>query len=169
MDDTEFYKLCYDQYKMELKDSETFYQRAGVLLIVLPLLGGVILASGPIDTERLYSCINNISIALYYLFTIFSLVCIAFSIIFLYQTILPRDYKNLALLSQWNEWRKKWGNENEKGEIIEQLVDVHDNNTAINEKRRNYFHKSVQWAGITLIGISAQTIFYIVISIKGID
>ncbi len=61
----DFYDLCYDQYKLEIDHADQIYQRAGVLLIVLPVLCGAAISVSRIDLlPRLFT---RVDLFIYYI------------------------------------------------------------------------------------------------------
>ena len=116
MKDRFFFDLCYDLYKREMDDAEAIYRRAGVLLIALPILGGVTIKMG--RTDILVDCFARVDTFFYYLATSVSLLSVFISAVFLILTACPRKYQNLASMGVWQEWRDEYqeylGNNGEK-------------------------------------------------------
>jgi hypothetical protein len=180
----EFYDLCYDQYKLELEQAESLYQRAGVMLVALPALGAVAVTIGRIDI--LAKCFTRVDICLYYLGTATGLVTLAVSTIFLFLCVYPRQYKSVAGMDTWLGWREQYQDylkklqSGEKSQeappmdaaMIEnmcpRLAEAQATNAGINEKRRKYFQRSVFWAALCLAAIGLQSVFALLLRVQGI-
>jgi len=179
----DFYELCYDQYKQEMQDADAIYQRAGVMLIVLPLLGTATLALGRIDILRL--CFTRVDAFLYYFGSLVAMLGIASSAVFLFLCVYPRKYQTLASMKTWHKWREDYQQYLNKGgeagassdgdepeaatmkHLCEKLVDAQPINAEINEKRRKAFKYSVLAAAIAFAAIGLQAFFYLILKIQG--
>jgi len=178
-----FYELCYDQYKFALTETDQIYQRVSFVLILLSLLGGIIFKLGRIDIFGLIFI--RIDVFLYYITILVSIILLATSVCFAILFAIPRrrKYKNLALMNKWQEWRKKYEEylskkeddyENDTiddvmlREITPKLAEAQTNNAPINEKRRLYFHYCVLMGSLSIIPVSMQALFYLLLKLQGI-
>ncbi len=179
-----FYELCYDQYKQEMKDADTLYQRAGVMLVVLPLLGTATLALGRIDILKL--CFTRVDTFLYCSTLLVAMLGVASSAVFLFLCVYPRKYQTLASMKAWHKWQEDYREYlNKSGEaaascegdepetatmkhLCRKLVDAQPINAAINEERRKAFKYSVLAAAIAFAAIGMQAFFYLILKIQGV-
>ena len=173
-----FYELCYDQYKTELDEAEKLYQKVGVMLIVLPVLSSVIVKLGRVDLlDQLFIC-NEVFI--YYLACCLSLLLILLSVVFAILCVCPRKYKRLGDLGGWQNWKEKYEEYVKTANLYEtvdealvrdicpRLADAQTKNAPINEKRRQYFQKSVLVASLAAVQIAIQAFFYLLLEIQGV-
>jgi hypothetical protein len=180
-----FYDLCYDQYKLEAKSTEALYQRAGIMLISLPVLGAAASALGRADL--VLRCFTRIDIFLHLLGAAAAFVSLVVSAVFLFLCVCPRrEYKSLADLDSWLKWRdshldylKKQGGDGATPadasieaamieEMCPKLAGAQSKNAAINEKRRACFRVSVLWLGLCLGAIGVEGLFYFLLKVQGI-
>lgn len=177
----DFYQLCYDQYKFEIIETDQIYQRVSFVLILLSLLGSIIYNLGRIDILGLIFV--RVDTFLYYLSIFVAVLLFAVSIFYAVLFALPRrgKYKNLATMDVWHKWRKDYEdylNKKDKSEdtvddamlreITKKLADAQANNAPINEKRRQYFHLCVLMASLSIIPVSFQAFFYLILKLQGI-
>lgn len=180
----DFYQLCYGQYQQEMKEAETLYQRAGVMLVALPLLSTATVAIGRIDILKL--CFMRVDAFLYYFAFVVIALSIASSFVFLFLCVYPRKYETLATMDVWHKWRddyqkhlsdakgsKAAGDADELDtatidNLCSKLVEAQPINAQINEKRRKAFQKSVLTAAIALAGIGLQALMYLILKIQGV-
>ncbi|MBF0290534.1 MAG: hypothetical protein HQK86_00100 [Nitrospinae bacterium] len=185
-----FYDLCYDQYKRDMDEADKIYQKSGVMLVAVPLLGGVIVALGRIDIVK--SCFMSADccmsvIKFTYLFSsLVAIVLLLVSVASLFYCIYPRQYKTLANMDVWHNWQKGYQNylkdnkENSESSnrvdpdvamlhnLCERLVEAQPRNAEINERRRKAFQDSVLASGIALVAIAMQAFFYFIMKVQGI-
>ena len=174
----EFYKFCYDQYKIELDEAEKLYQKIGIMLIVLPVLASVIVKLGRVYLFGLL--FTRIDVFIYYLASCASLLLVGVSIGYAISCVYPRKYKRLENLQEWQEWKEKYEKyikDADKKETIDEammrdicprLAGAQTKNAPINEKRRQYFQKSVRAASIATVPIGIQAVFYLLLKIQGV-
>ena len=178
----EFYDLCYDQYKVSMRETDQIYQRVSFVLLVLTILGGITVKLGRIDIfDQLFT---RVDVFLYYLSSLISYCMLMISILCVVLFALPRrkKYQNLGSMKAWKEWRddydewlKKDNNDSTAldqvmiKKITKKLADAQANNAPINEKRRQYFHKSVLIASLTMVPIIIQASFYLILKIQGVE
>lgn len=180
----DFYQLCYDQYQQEMKEAETLYQRAGVMLVALPLLSTATVALGRIDILKL--CFTRVDTFLYYLASVVAILSIAGGVVFLLLSVYPRKYETLATMDVWQKWRdgyQKYLSESKGSEVssdtgeldmamvnnlCSKLVEAQPINAQINEKRRKSFQKSVLMAAVALATIGLQALMYLILKIQGV-
>lgn len=174
----DFYELCYDQYKAELDEAEKLYQKVGIMLIVLPVLSSLVVKLGRVDL--LGQLFTRIDVFIYYLASFISLLLIAISVAFAIFCVYPRKYKRLGDLGDWQDWKEKYEayirkiNANETideammRDICPRLADAQTKNAPINEKRRQYFQKSVLLASLTTVPITIEAFFYLLLKIQGV-
>jgi len=178
-----FYELCYDQYKFALTETDQIYQRVSFVLILLSLLGGIIFKLGRIDIFGLMFI--RVDVFLYYLSILVSIILLAASVCLAILFAIPRrrKYKNLALMNKWQEWLKKYKDYLSKKEdnsesdnvddimlreITTKLAEAQANNAPINERRRLYFHWCVLMGSLSIIPVSMQAFFYLLLKLQGI-
>lgn len=184
-----FYELCYDQYKFALTETDQIYQRVSFVLILLSLLGGIIFKLGRIDIFGLMFL--RIDVFLFYLSILIAIILLAASVCFAILFILPRrrKYINLASMNEWQKWRQDYENylkERDKSEETEnnsgvdsvdnamlrvitlKLAEAQAKNAPINEKRRQYFHQCVLMGSLSIIPVSMQALFYLLLKLQGV-
>lgn len=173
-----FYELCYDQYKTELYEAEKLYQKVAIVFIILPVLVGATVKIGRVDLfNRLFL---RIDIFLYYFSCITSWILIGISVTFALICVIPRSYKRIGNMEGWQDWRKRYQKyiEESKSEetvddamirdICPKLADAQTENAPINERRRKCFQKSILFAGISILFIALQGIFYLILKLENI-
>jgi hypothetical protein len=184
MTDKEFFDFCYDQYKLELDQAETLYQRSGILLTGQAILGGIIVAMSRAD---LVPCLFfRINVLLYYLIMMTAFVCLFAGVGFLIATVYPRDYYRLASVSKWKSWREEYkakliaddpdANERNKSALEEQtgisllnlLAEAHATNVTINQRRLRFFQRGVFFTALVVVNVAFQTLFYSILLVQGV-
>ena len=86
-------------------------------------------------------------------------------------------------MNEWQQWRKKYENYLSKKEdnsdrdtvddvmlrvITPKLAEAQANNAPINERRRQYFHWCVLMGSLSIIPVSMQAFFYLLLKLQGI-
>jgi len=154
-------------------ETDQLYQRAGVVLILLPLLGVLTYNLGRIDI--LNQVFTRIDVFLYYLFTFISYLCLGCSVVFAILFILPRkeQYKGMHFMKGWlrkykyqhlkNRGKKQKSKNVIFYKITKELAKIQANNESINEKRRRHLYRCFLMASfaITVIGLQAILLFMI--------
>jgi len=102
----DFYELCYDQYKQEMAEADSLYQKAGVMLGVIPLLGAVMVAIGRVDIVSL--CLVRVDAFIFCLAFLIAAAALVVSVVFLFKCVCPRQYKTLASMDVWQKWREDY-------------------------------------------------------------
>jgi hypothetical protein len=184
-----FYDLCYDQYKFALTETDQIYQRVSFVMILLSLLGSIVYKLGRIDIFGLMFV--RVDVFIYYLSILAAILLLATSVCFAILFALPRrrKYINLALMNEWQKWRQDYENylkERDKSEetktnsgvdsvdnamlrvITPKLAEAQANNAPINEKRRQYFHWCVLMGSLSIIPVSMQALFYLLLKLQGV-
>lgn len=179
-----FFDFCYDQYKEEMREAEGLYQRAGVMLVVIPLLCAVTVKLGRIDIFDI--AFARADVFLYYLGSAVALMALATSTVFLLRCVYPRRYETLASMNVWEEWRgsyeeylreNKESSEDDGGAALNagtlanlrtQLVKAQPVNAELNENRRRAFKQSVKMAAIALAAVGLQALFALVLRVQGV-
>jgi hypothetical protein len=162
-----------------MSDADNLYQKAGILLVVIPLLGTITVKMSRIDILSL--CFLRVNVFLFYLAFLITSVALTISVIFLLFCIHPRQYKNLGSIDVWHKWRDDYKKYlDDKGESIKdtdsigdamyenitlRLIEAQPINAEINEKRRKAFKRSIQSTTVALISIGLQTFFSIILKI----
>jgi len=167
-----------------MKESDGIYQRAGVMLVALPLLSTATVKIGRIDILKL--CFARVDTFLFYLASILAILSISGSFVFLFLCVYPRKYETLASMDIWQKWREDYqkylsdtkGSEEsgDTGELdmaminnlCSKLVEAQPINSQINEKRRKAFQKSVLIAAIALAAIGLQAFMSLILKIQGV-
>lgn len=180
----DFYELCYDQYKHEMSETDNLYQKAGVMLVVIPLLGTLMVTLGRLNILNL--CFIRIDVFLFYLAFLIASVTLVTSMVFLFLCVCPRQYKTLADMDVWQKWIKKYqehlNNKEQSAEdrtsaeldaamfenLCPKLAEAQSINAEINEKRRKAFKRAIQMAAIALVAVGTQAIFSIILQIQGV-
>jgi hypothetical protein len=177
----DFYELCYDQYKFEMAETNQIYQRVSFVLILLSLLGSIIYKLGRIDTIGLIFL--RADVFLYYFSIFAAALLLAASVSYAVLFALPQKgkYKNLATMDVWHKWRKDYedylnkANKSEDTvddamlrEITRKLAEAQANNAPINEKRRQYFHRCVLMGSLSIVPVSMQALFYLLLKLQGV-
>lgn len=177
-----FYDLCYDQYKFALIETDQIYQRVSLALGLLAFLGSITFKLGRIDIfDRLFL---RVDVFLYYFSILTAILLLAASVCFAILFALPRrrEYKDLALMNVWQEWRKKYEDYLDKKEKVEgetvddamllaitpRLAEAQAKNAPLNEKRRLYFHWCVLMASLSVIPVSMEGFFYLLLRLQGV-
>ncbi len=156
-------------------ETDQIYQRASVVLILLPLLGVLTYNLGRIDI--LTQLFTRIDVFLYYLFTLMAYLFLGCSVVFAIFFTLPRKekYKGMRFMKVWLRKYKhqcltqRGGQKNEDVifyKITKELTEIQANNEPINEKRRGYFHLCLLMASLAIGAIGLQAIFLLIIKIK---
>lgn len=173
-----FYELCYDQYKLELEEADKLYQKASVVLIVLPLLAGTILKIGRADL--IYQLFMRKEILFYYSSFLASWLLIGAGAVFAIFCVVPRNYQRIDDMVNWQNWRKRYQEYIDESKVDEtlddamlrdiciRLADAQKTNILINETRRKYFHKSVLMASLCMIPLISQAMLYLILRIQGV-
>jgi len=179
-----FYELCYDQYKQEMSEADGIYQKAAVMLVVIPILAASIVKLGRIDILKLFCA--RVDVFFYYVSSLIAIVALVASITFLVICVYPRRYKTLANMDVWSKWRTDYQEYLKKGEegenasniteldkalfdnVCSRLVEAQPINAEINEKRRKAFRRSILAATIAIITIGLQVLFYLILIIQGV-
>lgn len=177
-----FYELCLKQYESEMQEADGIYQKSGVMLIVIPILGSIIykLVNTEILKKPMTQCIAT---AVYYTTGVVAIISVIISIVYLFLSITPRkDYKKIDNMNKWQDRREKLlKNKNHNktktkashkteindiiiNDIIFKLNDAQSNNAEINEDRRYKFMLSVKWAFCALVAVGIQAISYIILN-----
>ena len=167
-----------------MKEAEGIYQRAGVMLVVLPLLGTATVTLGRIDILKL--CFTRIDIFLYYFAFLVAIFSIGGSVVFLFLCVYPRKYEALATMNIWQKWREdyqKYLRDSKKAtqpcdvdaldtatinNLCARLVEAQLVNAKINERRQKAFQKSVLIASVALAAIGFQALLYLILKIQGV-
>lgn len=178
----DFYELCYDLYKQEMAEAEALYQKASFMLGVVPLLGAIMVTISRIDI--IAQCFMRVDIFFFYLASAVATIALIASVFFLFRCICPRQYKTLASMNVWQQWRKNYQDWLDKSEtpegsktsldeamfqnICPKLVDAQQTNVEINESRRLAFKLSVQCSAIAMVAIGLQGVFAILLKLQGV-
>ena len=172
----DFYELFYDQYKVELDEAEKLYQKVAIVFIILPILVGATVRIGRIDL--LSQLFLRIDIFLYYLSCTVAWILIGISATFAIICVIPRNYKRIGDMEGWHDWRKRYQKyiaESKSEETVDdamirdmcpKLADAQTRNAPINERRRKYFQKSILFAGISVMLVALQGIFYLILKLE---
>ena len=174
----EFYDLCYDQYKIELEEAEKLYQKVSILLILIPVVGGISVSMG--RTDLVARTFERVDVFLYYFSFLLGWLALAAGITFSILCVIPRNYKRIGDMDGWQDWKNKYNKflqDSGKDETIDdalmrdicpKLADAQTQNAPVNEKRRKYFQKGVMFASISIIPIAFQAFFYCLLKIQGV-
>jgi prepilin signal peptidase PulO-like enzyme (type II secretory pathway) len=165
-----------------MQEVDQIYQRVSFTLVLLSLLGGVIFKLARVDIINL--TFARLDVFFYYLAVLSAILLLGIGILFAVLFTLPRkkQYKTIASMDLWQKWRTDYENElnelNEKNddtvdeamivEITKKFVEAQATNAPINEKRRQYFYKSVLMASLCFIPIVVQATFYLFLKIQGV-
>jgi len=171
----DFYELCYRQYKHELEKAEGLYLKTGVMLVIIPLLGTMMVALGRMDVflhcftcSEFPRCLACVAAFLFVLAFVCAIVVLVNSIYHLYQCVHPRRYIAIPDMDMWLEWREEQRNEGENESNIEtatfellchKLADAQSHNVKINQQRFEAFMLSLKRAAIALIVIGVSALF----------
>ncbi len=177
-----FYELCYRQYEFEMKETDQIYQRVSFALVLLSLLGGIIFKLGRVEIIELVFA--RLDVFLYYIACLSAIMLLTCGIFFTILFTLPRrrEYKTIASMDLWHKWRKDYedylnnsGNKVDEtvddamlAEMTTKLAEAQANNAPINEKRRQYFYKSVLMASLCMVFVVIQAVLYFVLKIQGV-
>jgi len=182
MNEREFYKLCYDRYKHEQNQADYIYQRAGILLPSLPLLGAVAYKLG--QSKLLTQTFTRVDTFVYVLATTGAFACLSVSVVFLILCIYPRRYESLPPMKQWENWRKDYrkklagsGEEPDEEKIgkrclafmKDKVVDAENDYCRLNEIRRKHFRRAILWAALAIGAIAVQALFHMLLHVQGIS
>ncbi|QDU71075.1 hypothetical protein [Mucisphaera calidilacus] len=178
----DFYELCYDQYKQEMAEADGLYQKAAVMLGVIPLLGAVMVAIGRVDIVNL--CSVRVDVFIFYFAFLVATAALVVSVVFLFKCVCPQKYKTLASMDMWQKWRddyQRWLDEQDDEWkettslddalfpcICTRLAEAQAINAKINENRRKAFKRSVQLAAIALAAIAMQALFGLLMTLQGV-
>lgn len=180
MNDKEFFELCFDRYKHEESQVDAIYHRVGFLLTALPVLGAVAYHLG--QAEFLRKAFLRVDVFIYVASTSASFVCLSLSALFLMWCVLPRGYKALNVMREWDAKRadfKRWDESNKvdnQAEVVSTLtkgitsrtMEAEEHYRKANESRRQKFRWSIIWAGIALAFIALEGFFSMILSLQGV-
>lgn len=174
-----FFDFCYDQYKIESEEVEKIYSKVAILLIVIPILGGIAVRLGRI--EIVAQLFQRIDIFLYYVFFVITWILLSVSIFYSVYCVIPRkNYLRIGDLKKWEKWKSDYeqyiqdsgGNETIEEalfrDICPKLADAQTRSSPINEKRRSSFQKAVFFASLSIIPVGLQAIFYLILKLHNI-
>jgi hypothetical protein len=178
----EFYKLCYNQYKQEMAEAEGLYQKAGLMLVLIPLLGSAMVTLGRIDL--LAKMFTRVDTFVFYLAFAIAALALVVSTVFVFLFVCPRrKYKTLAGMDVWQTWRQEYQDFLAKQEdrsdeggldlalfenITPRLAEAQPINAALNEKRRKYFRRSVVAAAVALPAVGVEALFHLILKVQGV-
>ena len=178
----DFYELCYDQYKQEMREADGLYQKAGIMLVLIPLLGSAMVTLGRIDL--LGQMFTRVDTFFFYLAFAITASALVVSTVFVFLFVCPRSrYKTLASMDVWQRWRQEYQEhlekQEEKGEtqtidlamfenITPRLAEAQPINAALNEKRRKHFQRSVKAAAVALATLGLEALFHLVLKVQGV-
>ncbi|NQT12185.1 MAG: hypothetical protein HQ582_05530 [Planctomycetes bacterium] len=178
----DFYELCYDQYKHEMDEAQSLYQKAQLMIIVIPLLGAITVRLGRLDILDL--CFVRVDAFLFYLAVVVSFAALVATVVFLFRCVCPRDYATLATMNVWQKWREDYqvyredprNNDSDSQSldmamfqrICPRLAEAQPLNAEINEKRRKSFKRSIQMSAVTLAAIGVEAFFALMLELQGV-
>ncbi|HOD82974.1 MAG TPA: hypothetical protein PKG77_16260 [Phycisphaerae bacterium] len=179
----DFYELCYDQYKQEMAEADGLYQKAGFMLVLIPLLGSAMVTLGRIDL--LAQMFTRVDTFFFHLAFAVAAVALVVSTVFVFLFVCPRSrYKTLASMDVWQQWRqdyqeylKKQKENGSDGEAIDlamfenitpRLAEAQPINAALNEKRRKHFQRSVKAAAVALAAVGMEALFHLILNAQGV-
>ena len=178
MNEREFFDLCLERYRYEQNQADAIYQRVGLLLTSLPILGAVAYNLGRPDLIR--ETFARVDIFLYMVATGFAFVCLGTSMVFLIRCVYPRHYESLPPMLHWDGWRKdyrkQWKNEKPDEDVIgsqfialmkEKVVAAEKDYSKVNEIRRKWFQRAIFWAGLGAGAIALQAFFSLILYWEG--
>jgi len=177
-----FYELCYDLYKREMDEATSYYQKAGVLLGVIPLIGASIVAQLRLDVVNLIS--QRVDVVLYFLGVLLAAGALSASVVYLFFCVFPRQYRTLANMDVWQQWFEEYEDylqklgdgtvDSEKLDsalfqnVCPRLAEAQPINAKINQKRHGAFATSIRMAAIAIAATGVQTFFGVVLRVRGI-
>jgi len=184
MNDKEFFDFCYDQYKTELADADLLYQRAGILLTGLAVLGGLIAAL--IRLEYVVDTFHRLDIGAYYICAAASVLSLTCSAGFLVAVLIPRRYSRIAPVKAWKEWRAVYGSiltsddvtaEERNREalaiethtlLLDNIAKAQSENAPQNQARMKHFTSSVKWTSIAVVCMVLLALARLAIYVRGV-
>ena len=178
----DFYELCYDQYKHEMSEAQGLYQKAQLMLLVIPLLGAIGIRLSRVDI--LHLCFVRVDAFLFYLAFAVSCGALAAAVLFLFLMVYPRKYATLEGMKAWENWRKEYQEYLEKDDnnradcealdmamfqnLCPKLAEAQPFNAAINEKRRIAFKHSIQMSAIAVASLSIEALLALLLKLQGV-
>lgn len=176
------YDLCYEQYKSELAESNSLYQKSGTMIGVIPVLAGSTYFVSRIDLiDQLFM---RVDIFFFYLFSLAAIGLLVASTYYLFKCISPKKYISLANLDAWTEWHNKlaeWSHSQSEDKsqqnisedsliegLCKQFADSQPHNAKINESRSKSLGSSVKLSGYALVAIGCQSIFGLLLTLQGV-
>jgi hypothetical protein len=182
MNDEKFFEICFDQYRYEQNQADAIYQRMGILLTALPILGAIAYQLGRPDLIPIWS--TQIYIFLYLTAGTIAFVAIAVGVAFMLLGVCPRTkYKSLRPMQSWEDWRNDYrktlgskdkpANEETIGEaslkeMKKKVLEAEKSYSRMNEKRRKYFQHAVFSTGIATAGVALEAFFHMLLYLQGI-
>jgi hypothetical protein len=181
MEEKEFFSFCIEQYREQQSQADAIYQRVGVLLAALPVLGAVAYKLG--RPELLPITFTRVDIFLYIAFSFLTFIGIALSILFLVLSICPRTYKALPPMREWNEWRVKYGkNLSQAGEkagdrivstecqeeLKKKVIEAEEQYQHTNEARRKWFKGAILCAALSIGTLGLQATMHLMLYLQRI-
>lgn len=180
----DFYEFCWEQFRQDLRDTDTIFQRVSVMQILLPVLVAAACAIG--RPELVTRCFERVDVFLYCLAVSVVFIAVGFSIYQLFRCVYPGDtYRNVATIDFWDKWQKdmtKYLETKEQGErereqafqkaffedVCPRLAEAQPHNARLNDQRRKAFYRSVKGSLIAVIALSLQGLLYLAMKIQGV-
>ena len=182
MNDEKFFEICFDQYRYEQNQADAIYQRAGILLTALPILGAIAYQLGRPDLVLIW--FTRVDICVYLTAGAIAFIALAVGGTFTLLSICPRkQYKSLPPMQAWEDWRNKYrkdfdgkdkpSDEKAIGEaslqhMKEKVLEAEKTYALLNEKRRKYFQYAIFSIGVATAGVALQAFFHMLLYLQGI-
>ncbi|MDP6636150.1 MAG: hypothetical protein QGG42_14720 [Phycisphaerae bacterium] len=182
MNDEKFFEICFGQYRYEQQQADAIYQRAGILLTALPIIGAIAYKLGRPDLIPIW--FSRVDIFLYLTAVTAAFGAVGTGTVFTILCICPRKrYGTLTLMQSWENWRNEYreklddkGNppsEKEIGEgclqrMKERILEAEKSHAALNERRRQYFKYTIFSIGAATAAIAFEAFFHMLLYLQGI-
>jgi hypothetical protein len=167
-----------------MSEAGRLYQRASLMLLVFPLLGTILVTVGRLDI--LSVCFVRVDAFMFYLFFAVGMCALVTGLVFLFLCVYPRQYKTLANMDVWKNWRddyRKYLEEKDEpaeaeracaldaamlANLCPRLAEAQPINAEINERRRKAFKRSIQMGAVALGAVGVQALFAVILRIQGV-
>lgn len=180
----DFYEFCWEQFRQDLRDTDTIFQRVSVMQIVLPVIVAGSYAIGRPDLVT--RCFERVDVFLYCLATAVVFVAVAYGIFQLFRCVHPGDrYRNVATVDFWDKWQRdmakyletqeQTAEETEKAfqkaffeDVCPKLAEAQPHNARLNDQRRKAFYRSVSASVIAVMALAVQGLIWLAMEIQGV-
>jgi hypothetical protein len=180
MNEKDFFEVCYKRFVIAQEQSDSLYQRAGLLLTALAIVGAASYGIG--RPELLPKIFVRIDVFFFLAFSAFTFVCLCVGVFFLILGITPRQYASLPPMREWESWRQEYrkilagsGNKPNEDDVSReclsrmktQILDAECDHAKKNEIRRKHFRRAVLCCSLGFCGLAIQAFLRMILFVQG--